>query len=353
MKKTTKKPITVGIWGIGRAGWGMHCPEIGHYADYFKIVAACDVEADRVGRMKEKYHCRGYTDGKAFLADPGVELVTVAVRSPEHTDYALRALAAGKVVFLEKPIALCYADALKLKKAAAKYPGKLYCRHNRRFEPAFQHIREIMKSGLLGEVYEIKLCRHGFDRRDDWQTLIDCGGGQLNNWGPHIIDHALQFLQSPVKDIWSDLKRIAAVGDAEDHLKIILRGENGRVVDLEISGGVALPEPVFTIFGTRGSLVADDNDIKLKYLDPAQKLATIQAKRESPSLDASFGNSEQLKWRRQTIMIEPSSGCDTHTIWSHLYAAIRDGVPFPIKTAEAVEVVRVTEAVKRGTPFAN
>ena len=45
--------------------------------------------------------------------------------------------------------------------------------------------------------------------------LIDCGGGQLNNWGPHIIDHALQFLDYKVAEVWSDLKRVAAVGDAE------------------------------------------------------------------------------------------------------------------------------------------
>ncbi|MFA5203361.1 MAG: Gfo/Idh/MocA family oxidoreductase [Lentisphaeria bacterium] len=354
MKHPRKKPVTVGIWGIGRAGWGMHVPEIGRHADHFKIVAACDVEADRVRRMEEACHCRGYTDGAAFLADPGVELVTVAVRSPEHTAYALRALAAGKSVFLEKPIALCYADALKLKKAAAKYPGKLFCRHNRRFEPAFQHIREIMKSGLLGEVYEIKLCRHGFDRRDDWQTIIDCGGGQLNNWGPHLLDHALQFLDSPVKEVWRDLKKIAAVGDAEDHLKVILKGENGRVVDIEISGGVALPGPVYTVYGTRGALISDnEQDLRMRYLDPAQKLPKRQARRESPPLTGSFGSGETLRWRRQTIMVEPASGCtDPDNIWLPLYRSIREKQPFPITIDEAVEVVRVAELIKKGTPFA-
>lgn len=347
------KKIKVGIWGIGRAGWGMHTNEIGFYADQFEIVAACDIAVDRVDMMIDRFKCKGYTDGNAFLADPQVELISVAVRSPEHTAYALRALATGKFVFLEKPIALCHADALKLKKAAETYPGKLFCRHNRRFEPAFQHIREIMKSGLLGEVYEIKLCRHGFDRRDDWQTIMDCGGGQLNNWGPHLIDHALQFLESPVKEIWRDLKRIAAVGDAEDHLKVILKGENGRVVDIEISGGVALPGPVYTVYGTRGSLIStNEQDLQLKYLDPGQKLEERTARRESPPLTNNFGSGETLKWRRQTIMVEPASGCtDPANIWIPLYESIRNGKPFPIKIEEAIEVVRVVEAVKKGTEF--
>ncbi len=347
------KKIKVGIWGIGRAGWSMHTNEIGSYADKFEIVAACDIEPDRVKMMVDRFKCNGYTDGDAFLADPEIELVSVAVRSPEHTAYALQALTAGKFVFIEKPIALCYADALKLKDAAEKYPGKLFCRHNRRFEPAFQHIMEIMKSGLLGEVYEIKLCRHGYDRRNDWQTIIDCGGGQLNNWGPHLIDHALQFLESPVKEIWRDLKKIAAVGDAEDHLKVILKGENGRVVDIEISGGVALPSPVYTVYGTRGSLIStNEQDLQLKYLDPNQNLVEITAKRESPPLTNYFGSGETLKWRRNTIMVEPSSGyTDPANIWAPLYESIRNGKTFPIKIEEAVEVVRVAEMIRKGSGF--
>jgi len=347
------KKIKVGIWGIGRAGWGMHCGELGNYPDKYEIVAACDQEADRVKLMVDKYKCKGYTDGDKFLADPKIELVTVAVRSPEHTEYALRALAAGKYVFIEKPIALTYADAQKLKKATQKYPGKLFCRHNRRFEPAFQHIFEIIKSGVLGEVYEIKLARHGYQRRDDWQTIIDCGGGQLNNWGPHLIDHGLRFLESPVKEIWSDLKKVAAVGDAEDHLKVILKGENGRIIDIEISGGVALPSPIYAVYGTRGSLICkDEQDIQMKYLDPKQKLQKISAKRESPPLSNSFGNSEVLKWRRQTIMVEPASGVtDPSNIWAPLFESIRNGKPFPITIDEAMEVVRVTEQVKKGTAF--
>ena len=104
-------------------------------------------------------------------------------------------------------------------------------------------MQEIIRSGILGDVYEIRLARHGYQRRDDWQTIKEFGGGQLLNWGPHIVDHALRFLESPVATQFSDLKFIAAVGDAEDHLKIVLKGENGRFVDMEISGGVALGAP--------------------------------------------------------------------------------------------------------------
>ena len=234
-------PIKVGLWGIGRAGHNMHCSEMDQYPDRFQIVAACDIDESRVQNLVERYRCAGYTDGAAFLKDPNVEMVSIAVRSTEHVDYALRALKAGKIVFLEKPFALSL-DGLKLLERAVKdYPGKLYFRHNRRFETAFNHIREIIATGILGDIFEIKLRRHNYQSREDWQTLLNCGGGQINNWGPHLIDHSLLLLESPVESIWSDFKHVSSKGDAEDHIKIVFRGRNGRVVDLEISNCVLIP----------------------------------------------------------------------------------------------------------------
>lgn len=348
------KAIKTGIWGLGRAGHGMHVGEMAKFPKLFVVVAGCDTDPDRLAVYKEKQPpCRLYGHADAFLNDPEVELVSIATRSPDHTAHAIRALAAGKYVFLEKPIALTAAEALTLKKASKKYPGKLFLRHNRRFEAPFLQIRDIMASGVLGEVYEVKLHRHGYQRRNDWQTLIHCGGGQLNNWGPHIIDHALRFLGAPVVHIWSDLKKIAAVGDAEDHLKIVLTGQNGRIVDLEISGGVALPQPEYVIFGTKGSLVCQGNIITVKYVDPKQKLRKIKAFASNPPLTGSFGNAEVLRWVEKTVKVVPkSAGDDTHLIWQALYNAIRKGQPFPITIDEAVDVVRVSDAVKSDTEFA-
>ncbi len=347
------KKIKVGIWGIGRAGFCMHIPEIGKFPEMFEIVAGCDIAKDRVKAAKEKLpSCRFYSKPEEFLKDPEVELVSIATRSPDHTAHALQALAAGKYVFLEKPIALTYADAKKLKKASEKYPGKLFLRHNRRYEAPFTHIREIIATGVLGDIYEAKLHRHSYQRRNDWQTIIACGGGQLNNWGPHIIDHALRFLESPVANVWGDLKKIAAVGDAEDHLKIVLTGKNGRIVDLEISGGVAIPQPEYVIFGTKGTLTCQGNTITMKYIDPKQKFLKIKAYPDNPPLNGVFGNAEVLKWIEKTVTVAPKANCDVHDIWQGLYNTIRKGKPFPITIDEAIEVVRVTELVKKGTEFA-
>ena len=136
MKRT---PIRVGLWGIGRAGHNMHCQEMDQFPDRFRIVAACDTDESKVRNLVDRYHCAGYTNGAEFLKDPNVELVSIAVRSTEHVDYALKALKAGKIVFLEKPFALAPEGLKKLEEAVKEYPGRLYFRHNRRFEAAFNH----------------------------------------------------------------------------------------------------------------------------------------------------------------------------------------------------------------------
>ena len=348
----TSKKIRIGIAGIGRAGWGMHCSELDKYKNLYEIVAACDIEQDRLDKMAQRYpKCRTYLKYDDFLKDKNMEMVAVAVRSPEHTEFALKALKAGKYVFLEKPIALNYADAKRLVAAAKKYPGKLYCRHNRRFEQAFNHVLEIIRSGILGEVYEIRNTVNSYQRRDDWQAIIECGGGQLNNWGPHIIDHMLQMLESPVAEVWSDLKKVTAVGDAEDHVRIILKGENKRLAEVEISGGVAIPGPSYVVHGTRGTLICENGDIRLKYLDPNQKLEKITASKASPPITGSFGRQDAFKWIRKTIMVEASNPDTESDIYKHVYNAVRKGEAFPVTIEQAAEVVRITEIVKNNSEF--
>lgn len=340
------QPIRIGIVGLGRAGRGMHLRELAGKQDFFQAVAVCDIIEERRAEIATQLGCEGYASIEEMLADPYVELVDIATRTRDHFAHAMLALASGKDVFLEKPICLSYSQALQLKGAAAQSTGNLYIRHNRRFDPDFLHVREIIASGILGEVYEIRLARHGYSRRDDWQTIIEHGGGQLLNWGPHVVDHALRFLESPVESQYSDLKRIAAVGDAEDHVKIVLRGTNGRIVDLEISGGVALGAPTYLVFGTKGSLSLSGREIHLRYLDPAQVLPERTADPGTPG--TTFGTREELPWIDESLPVQAGSN---HVIWNHLYHAIRKGVPFPVELDEAIEVMRVISTAKEGTRF--
>ncbi len=348
------KPIKLGLVGIGRAGWGMHCNELKDRGDKFEITACCDVQSDRLEKMKDRYPgTKAYNSIEDLLNDDDIEVVDIATPSTLHVEQAILAMRAGKTVFLEKPIATSIESAKEMIAVAEQTGSNLYFRHNRRFESGFQHIREIIASGKIGDVYEIRLHRHGYQRRGDWQTIKACGGGQLNNWGPHIIDHSLRFLESPVKQMWSDLKLIAAVGDAEDHLKIVFKGENGRIVDMEISGGVAKGQPTYIVFGSKGALTCDDKTIELRYLDPFDKLSDIEADPDSPPIDGAFGNRERLHWIEESIEIAPKLDVNTASIWDYLYETVRNGAKFPITTEEAMQVMDVVAKVKEGTQFAN
>ncbi len=347
-----REPIRVGLVGLGRAGWGMHCPELEKYPELFQIIAVCDPLKDRRDLVTAKYPgCRAYRRYEDLLLDGDIELVDIATRTEDHVEHALKALKTGRWVNLEKPISTDYDQALVLRAASIKAGNKLFVRHNRRFEPAFTHVSEIIDSGILGEIHTVRLRRGGFSRRDDWQTVKRCGGGQLLNWGPHLIDQALLFLGSPPVRIWSDLKRVTAMGDAEDTVHIIMRNLGGLTVDLEISGGRALPVPDYTVSGEKGELSATGDILTLKYLDPKHRLPRRRASVRTPPL-GSFGSPDNLKWIEEQVPVAPAAPASMTLIWEHLANAIRLNKPYPITLDQAVDVMKIISLARKDSSFA-
>ncbi len=342
------KPIKIGVVGLGRIGMSVHRDCLRQRPDKFEVVAACDLIEERCEQYAKIFGCRTYTNIEDMIADPEVEVVDIATRSNDHYAHAKMALLAGKSVLVEKPFCETYEEALELVKLGSQPAGpKIYVRHNRRLENSFVKVNEIIDSGILGDVYEIKLARNNYQRRNDWQTIIEYGGGQLLNWGPHIVDHAIQFCGGAYESMFSDIKRVAAVGDAEDHIKIVFKGVNGRIVDMEISGGVAITPPEIVVYGTRGTLIKEGNAIKMKYLDPDVELKDIKADPSTP-MGNTFGNDEVLVWKEESFPIDNEG---TTVIWDMFYDAYRNNKPYPIPNAQAMEVVRTIENTKKNTIF--
>ncbi|MDF3130125.1 Gfo/Idh/MocA family oxidoreductase [Kiritimatiellaeota bacterium B1221] len=347
-------PIKFGVCGVGRIG-AQHCRHfVSEGNDYaYELVALCDADPERLQDMAEKFGGKPCADFGEFLADPQMEVVIIATRSLDHAVNAEQALAAGKIVLLEKPIGVTAADYQLLQRLDRDYPGKLFFMHNLRFQPAFMNLQEILASGVLGDLRVAKLCKHhDFMRRNDWQMRLDCGGGQLSVWGPHLIDQGLQLLGAPVREVWSDLQSILTPGDADDQVKMILSGTNGRVIELEISNSVALPGPSYTIHGDRGSLTCDQDQktFHLKYLDPTFRWPEARADAGSPVSKGYLGADPELPWIEETRKVTPETSPWDQVeieIATHLYNSLRNAVPFPIKNADALEVVRITEVVKK------
>ncbi len=345
-----EEPIRIGLVGLGRAGGGMHRNELRKRQDKFRFYAVCDLIEERTQPFVEEFGSKPCTDYEEMLKDPEIELVSIATRSCDHFRHAKMALLAGKNVMLEKPFCMHVDEAKELIALGSQPAGPhLYIRHNRRFEEGFVTANEIIDSGKLGEVYEIRLTRNSYQRRNDWQTISEYGGGQLLNWGPHIIDHSLRFCGGAYTDIYTAIRHVAAAGDCEDHIKIVFTGVNGRIVDMEISGGVALPTPVYRIYGSKGSLVSEGNTFKLRYLDPSVTLPPVEADPSTPGTKAGFGNAETLPWVEEKV----SFGDGTPRIWDALYETIRHGVKYPIELSQAAAVIEVIERAKLGTIFEN
>jgi len=345
--------IRFGICGMGRFG-KVHLRHFTASGSGFEVVALCDQDIARARGAAEPHGCAAYASYADFLVREDLELVIIVTRSVDHAANAEQALAAGKVVLLEKPIGVTAGDEQVLRRLVEGNPGKLFFCHNHRFEAAFTNAQEIIAEGLLGNIQVVKLRKHhDFMRRKDWQMCLDCGGGQLSVWGPHLIDQGLQLLGAPVRDIWSYLRRVLTPGDGDDHVKITLIGDNDRAVEVEISNGVALPGAYCSIYGNRGSLSygQDQRSITLRYLNPSFRWPAVAA--ESGHPDGAMCADSDLPWIEEIRPVTPATDMWEHVeteLVRHLHAALRLDVPFPVAGAEALEVVRVTELVKRQNP---
>lgn len=339
--------IKTAIWGLGRAAFLQHVPELERFSDYFELAGSYDIIPERMHELASRTGAKCYDSPEAMLDDPGIELVSVVTRHADHVPHGIRVLDAGKCVFLEKPLALSYEQVLELRAVSDRHPGKLFCRQNRRFLAEFMAIREIIDSGVLGDISEVRLSEEWYKRRVDWQTLTSAGGGLLNNWAPHLTDQALQLMGAPVSTVWADLRHLTSMGDAEDCFRIIFRGTNNRIIEIASSEGAALPAPYGVVYGNKGMLVtaANRSEITVRHVDQEKTGAAQAASAETPATDLPYSD-HALVWHDEVIKVDRGT-CDWHDSYRFLYDAIRGIKEFPVKNEEAFEVVRLTDLARR------
>ena len=107
--------VRIGLWGIGRAGWTMHKKEVARFSDMLEIVGCCDLIPERMEKFCEEVPgCKAYPNIDDMLKAEDIDVISVATRSPDHVEHAIKALESGKFVFAEKPIGINYAEVLKL-----------------------------------------------------------------------------------------------------------------------------------------------------------------------------------------------------------------------------------------------
>ncbi|BCM88937.1 scyllo-inositol 2-dehydrogenase (NADP(+)) IolW [Abditibacteriota bacterium] len=338
------KPIRVGIAGLGRSGWGIHARTLAEMSEQFQLVAVMDLDGARRAEGAEKFGCRTYEEFSALASDPNVEVVVVATPNFLHKSHVIEALKNGKHVICEKPFGADSSEADAMIEAA-KAAGTLVAPfQNRRYEPHFLKVKDILESGILGEIHLIRMAWHGFKRRWDWQTLNEFGGGDLSNTGPHVIDHALQLFGATEPEVTVDLRNVLSSGDAEDHVKIVLKAPGAPLLDIELTSACAFPQERWLIMGSSGALRGTTTHLEWKWVNWEQYEPHSVEKKPTPNRAY---NSEKLDWHSDSANVPDDFGATPHAFYTDFSRTLREGAPLTITPESVRRNIALIETCKR------
>ena len=165
-------------------------------------VALCDVDEAHARKCAAEFgFARATTDWRDLLKDPGIQLISITSPNGLHREMAVAALAAGKHVWCEKPMALTLADAEAMTAAAAKAKGQAtalgygYLRN-----PALQFARKLIAQGAIGEVFDFRGSVDEDYMADplipwSWRlTRKDAGLGTLGDLTVHLVSLAQELM---------------------------------------------------------------------------------------------------------------------------------------------------------------
>ena len=203
---------------------------------------------------------RWYDDADALVADPEVDAVYVATPPDSHLEHALRAAAAGKPAYVEKPIARTAAEGEAMVSAFAAVGVPLFVAYYRRAQQRTATIADLLASGAIGEVraVSIRLLRpadpaeSGPDR--PWRVRPEiAGGGHFVDLASHTLD-LLDHLLGPVAHARGDAVTLGGRYEAEDTVAAQLTFASGVLGSGLWCFDAASSADDVEILGTRGSL---------------------------------------------------------------------------------------------------
>lgn len=184
--------IRIGVIGAGGRGGlaGLaHCPEQG-----VRLVAGADIREEALAHFRKKYGDDAFTtkDYRELLDRKDIDAVFVTTPDYLHEEHALAALAAGKSVYLEKPMAITIEGCDRILRSAQTRKAKLYLGHNMRHFPVIRKMKELIDSGAIGQV-KAGWCRHfvsygGDAYFKDWHAERKNATSLLLQKGAHDID---------------------------------------------------------------------------------------------------------------------------------------------------------------------
>ncbi|TCL02105.1 Gfo/Idh/MocA family protein [Sodalis ligni] len=196
------------------------------------------------------------------LRDPDVTAVYISTKNHLHCSQALSAIAYNKHVMCEKPIALTADDAYKMLMAAQQQNVVLAVNHHLRNAASIKKIREIIKSGIIGQILTVSL-RHAVylpESLRGWRIHDkENGGGVILDITVHDAD-TLRFIldDDPVSVSAMAQSGTLSNGDIPESVMGIMRFKSGILVNFYDSFTAKYAQTGLDIIGTEGSIIAKD-----------------------------------------------------------------------------------------------
>lgn len=266
--------IGIGIVGCGAIS-GIYLENLTKRFRSAKVVAVADLVAERAKAAAAKFGVAKAVTVDELLRDPGVQVVLNLTIPKAHAAVSLAALAAGKHVYLEKPLAVTRADGAKVLKAARRARRRVGGAPDTFLGGGIQTCRKLIDDGAIGRpigATAFMMC-HGHEGwHPDPEFYYQAGGGPMLDMGPYYLT-ALVTLLGPVaqvagatrmsfpeRTITSDPKRIRTVKvEVPTHVAGVLEFASGAVGTIVTSFDVwGARLPPIEIYGTEGSLAVPD-----------------------------------------------------------------------------------------------
>ena len=261
--------LKMGIIGMGKmaefhAGWMTAKNQL-------ELAAICEKNEKRIPDLQQKYSVPVISDVDQFLAQPDLDFVVITTTNEVHADLAIKAMQHGKNVIVEKPMAMDYASTVRMLQTAEKTKKHLFVHQSARWDRDFLLLKDILKSGLLGDLLLIKqhvmLCDEGWPAwgidgmANPWRIKARFGGGMLYDWGPHLIDWTMQLTGKDPQSVFCILQSGVWGKEADDYCLGVMRFDNDLVCQFEASNNARLPVDRFYVVGARGTFLVKGKSI--------------------------------------------------------------------------------------------
>ena len=234
--------LNIAIIGCGSIALQNHLPGLALCPDV-KVSALCDSDPATLERARQQTGAEIVsTNHEEIVKRDDVHAVIIATPNFTHPQISLDAIANGKHVLCEKPLALNFADAKKMADAADKANVRNMTAFTYRFVPAMRYLNHLVKRGDLGQPYHFRSCRlqDWGTRGLGWRQIKKLAGtGELGDMLSHRIDFA-HLLIGPMKLLVANMKIVHPIrggqpNDLDDCVSILADFQNGAPGVLESS----------------------------------------------------------------------------------------------------------------------